>query len=127
MSADSLSKVNTCSPGALKLKLTKEPDYYSTFRWKEKNKTWYCSNPHSTYEVECEMFKIIYKKIYGLKKDQPVFKTGTYEDPVLILETRFLDQMKKIPGRVETKWCFNLTDENLEMWCSCAVEIFNKL
>ena len=69
------------------------------------------------------MFSIIYKITYG--KNPPGLYT--HEDPVIILETRFLDQMKKIPGRVETKWCANLTDENLEMWCLYAVEIFNKL
>ena len=123
MSAQLGPKINTCSPETLKLKLTKEADYWPPFRWKEINKTWYCSNPHSTYEVERKMFRIIYKIIYG-KKFPGLY---TYEDPVIILETRFLDQMEKIPGRVETKWCANLTDENLEMWCSYAVEIFNKL
>ena len=123
MSAVSLSKVNQCSPRTLKLKLTKEPDYYPTFRWKEKNKTWYCSNPRSTYEVEREMFDIIYKVTYG--KNPP--GQYTFEDPVIILKTRFLEKMNEIPGRIETNWCANLKDEDLEMWCTYALEIFNKL
>lgn len=123
MSAQLGPKINTCSPETLKLKLTKEPDYWSTFSWKEKNKTWYCSNPRSTYEVERKMFNIIYKITYG--KNPPGLYT--YEDPVIILQTQFLEGMNEIPGRVETNWCANLTDENLEMWCSYAVEIFNKL
>ena len=123
MSAQLGPKINTCSWEKLKSKLTKEDDYYPIFGWKEKNETWYCSNPHCTYEVERKMFNIIYKITYG--KNPPGLYT--YEDPVIILETRFLEQMNEIPGRVETKWCSNLTDKNLEMWCTQAVEKFNKL
>ena len=116
-------QVGKCSPEILKSKLTVDYQYCPTFRMDEETNTWYCGSPRSTYVIEREMFSEIYEITYG----ESTPRMCTNDDPVEKYRQEFLKQMKIIPGRVETDWCSNLTDENLEMWCTHAVEIFNKL
>jgi len=111
---------NPCSPETLKSKLTVDFKYYPIFIMDEGK--WYCGSPCSTYELERLMFSIIYELTYG--ESTPGIYTN--DNPVEKSRQKFLKQMNSIPGRAETNWCSDLTDENLKMWCTKAVEMFNK-
>ena len=114
------NKINECTSKKLVSKLTVDYKYYPTFRKDVETNTWYCGSPRSTYEVERIMFGIIYKVTYGKGVD-------SNDKAVVDFRSKFLKEMKKIPGRVEVNWCYDLSDEHLEMWCNNAVEMFYKL
>ena len=118
-----IEHISTCSPEKLKSKLTVDFKYYPIFSKDLETDKWYCKNPFSTYEVERLMFSIIYQITYS--KSTPL--TYTYDNPVEKSRQQFLNQMNSLPERKNTYWCYYLTDENLNIWCKKAVEIFNKL
>ena len=102
------NKINECTSETLVSKLTVDYEYWPTFRKDDEINTWYCGSQRSTYEVERIMFNIIY-------------------DPVENFRSKFLKEMNNIREQTETDWCYYLTDENLNEWCSKEIEIFNGL
>ena len=114
------NKINECTSKKLVSKLTVEYNCYPTFRKDVETNTWYCGSPRSTYDVERIMFGIIYEITYGEG-------VNSNDNPVENFRSKFLKEMNNIRERTETNWCYYLTDENLNEWCSKAVEIFNGL
>ena len=114
------NKINECTSKKLVSKLTVEYNCYPTFRKDDETNTWYCGSPRSTYEVERIMFSIIYEITYGEG-------VNSNDNPVENFRDKFLTDMNNIREGKETNWCYHLTDENLNDWCSKAVEIFNGL
>lgn len=109
------NKINECTSETLVSKLTVDYEYYPTFRKDDETNTWYCGSPRSTYTVEDIMFGTIYEITYG---------KGVYNNDYKDKNFKFLELMSKRSGRIVTNWCYYLTDENLNEWCSKAVEIF---
>ena len=109
-----------CNAETLVAKLTVDYESYPTFRKDKNTKLWGCGSPRSTYEVERIMFGIIYKVTYGIGVDS---NDKAVED----FRSKFLKVMKRVPGRLDVGWCYNITDEDLNIWCSNAIDVFYKL
>ena len=114
------NKINECTSETLVSKLTVDYKYFPTFRKDDETNTWYCGSPRSPYEVDRIMFNIIYEITYG----EVISYIINYNDPVDNFRNKFLTDMNNIRERTETNWCYYLTDENLNEWCSKAVETF---